>query len=236
MSDKYWVHKQYNVIFCNEEVETPVGRVCWPHLVAPQELKPGMQGEAKFNITMLIPKEHPKTKTFLDTVRVLVDEMTVLYNERSPAKFSNLDLLTDGDKADPEKYPHHKGNWVLMARNSKPVRVVDGGANPADIEKSMLVGGMKVKALVSPQVHAKGVGYVLKIVQLVKDDGVRFGGGVRDLTKMLSVCEDDDADTGSLAQVKEEHVGDPAGETKVTPIAGAKSAGSAKLKAAVNRL
>lgn len=241
MSDKYFVSKKFNVVFSNEELETPVGRAAWPSLVTAKAPQEGQDGEPKFELTMLIPKDGPKTEAFLAKLQAQIDEMIPLYNKASPAKLASLPLLKDGDAADPEKYPQHKGNWVLVARNAKEVRVVDGSADPKDLDKSTITGGMKVKALVAAKVHSKGVGFTLKIVQLVKDDGVRFGGGVRDLTKMLSACEDDEADTGSLAEVHADPT-EAASAVNEPKLAGAIGAGgkraqvSAKMTAAINKL
>lgn len=232
MSNKYYVHQQFNVIFCNEPIETPVGRVCWPALVTakpPPMFDGKSSGEPKFEVTLLIPKTGPKTESFLGTLKTQVDEMLALFNQKSAAKIGSMDLLKDGDTMDHEKYPHHAGNWVLVARNAKDVRVVDGSADPKDVDKALVVGGVKARALVSAKVSAKGVGFTLNLVQMIKDDGVRFGGGTRDLTKMLSACEDDDdADAGSLAEVAAPAEA-PAGNGKRGVV-------SAKIAAAVNKL
>lgn len=204
---KYYKQVEYNIIYSNESIETPVARAAWPSLATP---KPGRQFEegkppsdAKFEVTLLIPKDGKRTEWFLQELQKQVDEMLALYNEGNPAKLGGVDLLKDGNLMDAEQYPHHQGCWILTARNKKPVRCVDGSSEPKDIDKALIVGGVKVKALVAPYLHSKGLAFSLNIVQLIKDDGVRFGGGVKDFSKMLSACtEEDDAEAGSLSQVQ----------------------------------
>lgn len=206
---KFYIQQQFKMVYSNESIETPVGRAAWPSLVQPKPGKVFEEGkppsDPKFEITILIPKEGKKTEWFVNELQMLVDEMKVEYNHMVSAKMGEVGFLQDGDAFDPEQYPHHQGCWVLIARNKKVVRTVDGSREPKDIPADKIEGGMKVKLLVQPYLHAKGVSFTLNIVQLVKDDGVRFSNAVRDFTKLLSACgEDDEEDTGSIAEETQE--------------------------------
>lgn len=242
-NSKYYKQEKYNNIYSNEPLETPIGRAGWVSLITPKPGRVFEEGKPpskdKFELTLFIPKDGKNTEQFKNNVQLQVNEMLAIYNENNPAPLADsVILFEDGDKSDPEQYPQKQGCWVLVARSVKPVRVVDGSPEPKDIEKERIAAGVKVKCLVSPKLSSKGVGFTLNIVQLIKDDGVRFTGGVKDFTKMLSACtEEDDAGAGSLQAVVSTTPAatpEPA-PNNGTPVAG-RSAVSAKMAAAVNKL
>lgn len=205
---KYWTNPVNKIVKCNEELETPVGRAAWVWLT---ELKPddrkdkdGKPYARKYSITVYIPKNGAKTQKFIDEASAVAKEMIDLYNGMSSTKVADSPVLKDGDLKDPEKNPNCQGCWILEATSPEVIRVVDGSCDPKTIDAKMVVGGVKVKLLVRPKFSSNGgVGYDLKMVQLVKDDGVRFAGTAKDLTKLFTACEEEE-EAGSMTEAAPE--------------------------------
>jgi len=203
--NKHYKHPQYGIVFCSEELNTPVGRGCWFSLVSPKDPpppKPGEQpGKPRFEATILLEKDSPKVTLFLQEVAGLLGEMQDLYNEGEPAKLSIESFVKDGDTFDMEKYPYYKNQWVLVARNSSQPETYD--VNAETIEPNAFIGGQKIRMRIQPLVTAKGASFKLKVIQLLADDGVRFAGGTRDYKSLMSVL-DDDAPQGATVELKRE--------------------------------
>lgn len=198
---KHWKHPQFGMVFCNETVKTPVGRFSWPSLVTP---KPGMPqadgsvGQPRYEITVCIPKDGKGVTEFLADLNFYRDEMVPIFNQKRAAKLGEIDVMGkygDGDTADHEKYPYYKGCWIISARNSKQeFNVMD--ANGDDLDPAAIVGGMQGRLLIRPLVTGHGMSFKLEIVKLLKDDGVRFGGGVRDVNKLKALLDEEEELSG----------------------------------------
>lgn len=197
MTTKHYKHPRHKHVTSNEDLDTPVGRFAWPSLVEPKAgmpLKDGTAGAPRYEITLCIPKTSKKIDYFLQELERLKDELLEMYNDKNPAKLSEVALLKDGDETDLEKYPYNKDCWIMVARNSQDeFQVVDKDHNA--IDPSMILGGMKGRLLIRPLVTAHGLSFKLDVVQLTLDDGVRFGGGVRNPARLLEALpplDDDD--------------------------------------------
>lgn len=199
--NKYWKHPMYGMVFGNS-VPTPIGRLSWPYLTKPKAPPPPQEGQPegqpRYECTLLIEKAG--SEAFVAQLKEMTDEMLILFNKGRPAALGTCMLFGkygDGDEADLEKYPNYKGCWVLVARNSKVVKTV--GKDRKAIETDKILGGMKGKFVITPLITAHGISYKLEVVQLVEDDGVRFGGATRDAVELLDACVDADEPTAQEA-------------------------------------
>lgn len=195
MTTKYklYKHPKYGMVY-GEARPTPEGRLVWPSLVEPKDPPPPEEGEQpgspRYESTILLSKDSPEVANFLADMKAMTDEMLILFNLKRPAKLGQCDILKDGDAFDMEKYPYYKNNWVVLARNKEQPKCI--GANKKPLEDlTVLKGGCLVKGVITPLITGHGISYKLEVIQFIKDDGTRFGGGVKDLTSLLEACEDD---------------------------------------------
>ncbi len=186
---KYYKHPKFGHVY-GLPITTPIGRLVWPHLVtakAPPPPKPGeAPGSPRFEVAVLIEKG-PTADQFIKELKLMTDEMAVLFNDKRSAKLGEFRLLQDGDEADMEKYPYYKNRWVLVGRNVAETDVVDKKKQIMD--RASVVGGMKGRLVVTPLITAHGASYKLGVTQIVEDDGVRYGGGTKDMTTLLDVID-----------------------------------------------
>lgn len=239
MTNKHWKHPTFGMIFASE-FPTPVGRFCWPTLVTPKEPPPPKEGQApgkpRYEITLLLAKDDPKVKIFAEAVDADAKEAIKYFNQGRAATIGDCMLFGkngDGDSYDLEKYPYYKGHWVLVARNSERLADKDIiGANVSEMYKREdLKGGMLGRLVVQVLITAHGISYKLKCVQVKADDGVRFGGGSRDVRDLLDdLTEEDSAPNGVVEE--------PIVENKPveTPPAAVTTKGNKGKAAAVNLL
>lgn len=184
---KIKVAKTYGHVY-GDSIGTPSGRVVWVSLVSPKpgmkDPKTGVEGVAKYEVSLLLDKEGPHTDKFIKVLKSYVDKMVEAYNRGKKSKIAIDEVLRDGDDAsmyDPEKGKYWAGNWVVRARHSEqPVicgtkRTNDGWE---EIDPKLIQGGCLCRLVVSPMITSGGqLTFLLLYVQLVKDDGTRFGGG-----------------------------------------------------------
>lgn len=194
MNNKYYKHPQFGMVF-GEDIKTPIGRVSWPSLVtpkAPPPPKPGEEpGKPRYEITLILGKDNDDVKSFMTAVEAMANEMLPLFNEGKKAQLSGLLTAADGDKFDTEKYNYYKNSWIIAARNANPPKIVNAGL--VGMEPNQIYGGQECILVVQPLITAHGLSYKLKVVQLVKDDGTRYGGSARDGTDLLSAIQLDGA-------------------------------------------
>lgn len=182
--------KNYGHVY-GETVRTPAVRVAWPSLTKPKESpfknEDGSQKTPpRYELTFLLPKDTKETVAFLDNLESLKEEMVDAFNHKRPTKIQVDSLgVKDGDEFDLEKYPYYENHYVLIARNTaKPA--VRGAKKDTVLEASEVQGGCLCWGYLTPLCTAHGISFKLEIVQLLKDDGTRFGGG----RKAESLMED----------------------------------------------
>lgn len=198
---KYWKHPEYGMVF-GDELPTPRGRLIWPSIDAPKKgmaNKDGSPTTDYFMVSILLPKDAATTAVFLEAVEDMTDEMLVQFNEDRAAPLGACPMIgpkckiKDGDTLDTVKYPFYAGNYELLARNAQQPKVVD--SKKETLPPTTIVGGVEGRLVIKPLVTSHGISYKLEVVQLVKDDGQRFGGGMRDASRVLDVIEDDEEES-----------------------------------------
>lgn len=205
MTNKHWKHPQFGMVFAGE-FPTPVGRLAWPTLITPKDPPPPKPGDApgkpRYEVTILLPKEDAKVKTFCEAVDKDAKEAIAYFNQGRGATIGDCMLFGkngDGDAYDHEKYPYYKGHWVLVARNSEktPDKDIIGANVNEPFKREDIKGGMLARLVVQVLITAHGISYKLKCVQIKPDDGVRFGGGSRDVRDLLDdLIEDNEPQNG----------------------------------------
>jgi hypothetical protein len=187
----WYRHPEYGIVFGNEVFTTPVVRLAYPSLKtpkAPPPPKPGQsQGAPSYEATLLFTKTNPEHVAWTKFAEGLE-----VYNERTSAPLAALKPCKDGDDAywqtgeKADKYPFYKNQYLVAARNTDKPGIVGPDAEPCD--PSLLHGGCLVQCIVTLRVTSKGASYKLRAIQLIKDDGVNYGGGAKssdDYVKML---------------------------------------------------
>lgn len=203
---KYYKHPQYGHVY-GQAVKTPLMRLVWPSLLKPKDAPPPKEGQTqgapRYEISGLLAKDGADTKVFIDVLKKMTDEMLELFNKGRSATIGackTFGKYGDGDEADAEKYPYYKNQWVLTARNAVPVKVVDNTMpKPVVIDAKVIVGGVLGHLAVTPMITAHGISYKLEAVQLVEDDGTRFGGGQKDAVELFGACSNEETVVETVA-------------------------------------
>lgn len=160
----------------NRDITTGIGRISYPHLFQP-ETAPG-QTEAKYSVTLLIPKTDTATKAALDAaVQAAIAEGVRGYT--GPISMSKP-VVKDGDGVRPNGMPYGpecKGMWIVKAKSHNKPQVVDGQIQPIIDPTQMyagcygrVAGYMRAYAMAG----ATGVSFILNAVQKT-GDGEPFG-------------------------------------------------------------
>jgi len=196
--NKYYKHPSYGFVK-GEEFATPQGRFVWPHLVTPKEGMPAQEGKEpakpRHEVGLLLDKADPAVQSFISKITTMTDEMLELFNQNKPTVLGLKELrLKDGDdpKFDKEKYPYYKGMWVLIAKNENVTPVYN--AQKEEIDRKELKGGMIGKLVIVPVITGWGVSFQLRGSQVIKDDGTKFGGELREASSFLDVISENGED------------------------------------------
>lgn len=192
MKTKYYKHPKFGQVY-GEPIATPIGRLAWPYLVEKKEPMDPLPGQApqepRYEVTIVFAQSDPKVQAFLKDLKEMVDGMVATFNQGRPTKIAIGDsILKDGNNSDLEKYPFYKDSFYMVARTPKEVICLssDGVSNTP---KESFVGGVQIRAQVCPLCTSHGISFRLEMVQFVKDDQVRFGGGTRSPIRLLEAIE-----------------------------------------------
>lgn len=201
----FYQHPQYKRVY-GDTLLTPVGRLVWPALVTPKEPPPPQEGQApgrpRYEVTWL-SEGTAGLEEFMLQLDSMVRAMLAQYNTSVSAKLAEItDLLQDGGKMDPEKYPFYKNNVYLIARSSWPSRKPGEtkgwqvkNRNKEVIDPADVKGGMLGRLLVTPHIGPTGVSYRIELIQVTGDDGVRYGGAARDHDAMLTALDGEEEES-----------------------------------------
>lgn len=208
--------KAINRVF-GQPIKIPTSRVVWPYIVEPREDGVNKQGEViegKYEIVSVCNKKNPEVKATLKYLEEMAGAMVDLYNKYNKTKVTGFEVGDDGDAADHEKYPYYKNSVLISAKNKKQPTVIgtkkkNGKAIPVDPEA--IVGGVECALVVTPHFAANGgLSFKLNVVQLVADDGTRFGGSISTTAYSslldLEDAEEDDEEVEEPAEEEEEEL------------------------------
>lgn len=140
-------------------------------------------GDAKYSVTILMPKSDTASKQRLDAVIAQVRQEAV------SEKWGGVNpplvqiAIHDGDGVKPnsgEPYGDEcKGHWVLTASSKTPPDAVDQNLNPF-VTKTELYSGCYGRVGINPFAYnsngRKGIGFGLNTIQKLRD-GEPLGGG-----------------------------------------------------------
>ena len=184
----------------NEKIVTGPFRLAFPTLFEPRAFTDG--SKPKYSIVMLFPKNGesllpkiggPGIMELRKLAMAAVKEKWGEDKAKWPPTLRALDLKSYLSLTGKDGFPLRDGSTVNWAGAGPGTVVVKATANPDyppkvvdqrkdDIlDKSKILSGMICRAVIRPFAYdrpdSKGVSFGLNIIQLVKDDGVRFGGG-----------------------------------------------------------
>lgn len=181
---------------------TPLFRGSYVHLFKARQING--QGEPKFGLTIILPKNKPETKTFLAKLRAefnaaMVESFGKALPEAALKKFpiKDGDTWTDNDG---ETKAEYAGCWFITANNTRQpgLLVQDGATRRAPESESEMYSGAWYHASVNVYAYdnewGKGVSVSLSGVLKMKD-GEPFGS---------SFSEDEFADVEAAAESTDE--------------------------------
>lgn len=182
------------VLYTNGMIMFKNVRASYPHVDKAFKGK-GQEGDAKFSITGMLPKE-----THVAAKDLAVEVMNRLMKEAKCAKLAgDKKFCRNGDDSSQAEYENH---WTVSASESRRPSVRDRrGELILDEQKiaDMIYGGCYVNILVRPWFqdndYGKRVNAGLVGVQFVKD-GEPFGEGRIDDTGAWDSVDDDDDGMG----------------------------------------
>lgn len=206
MTELSWFAKA-NRVYLKDAVLTPPGRVSFPSLVEPRPREhQGKVLEPQFEFSILLDKEDGAVQQFEEELLQAVGDMVVLYNNNKAENLPKLgavdNVFKDGNKANLEKYPMQEGKHVLIARNKKRPDIIDKAGN--DLKPEDIKAGMIVRAFVVPHFGSTGISYRAEALQVMDDDGVRFGGSRPDYRSLMQEIQRDIATKAAANPVSEE--------------------------------
>jgi hypothetical protein len=182
---KLYLHPKFGRVY-GEPVALPPTRIAWPYLVEPKEGGQSEDGQTfndRYEGIALYDKKDKAFKKVSKHISSMAEEMVALYNKGKKTKVAGFEIGTDGDEFDHEKYPYYKGKIILTLRNSQQPTIVgtkrDKDGHPIKIDPVLVEGGCLCSFVVTPHFAANGgLAFKVNVVQLVEDDGTRFGGSI----------------------------------------------------------
>lgn len=193
--EKYYTNSFKNTF--GQVVGTPVGRIQWPNIAAPNaRFKP-----EKYTCHILFDKTDAAAKNGLNKLILACKDMQdYVYKSKAPA--FEYPPVRDADKDGlAEKYSDFKGKFYIIAKSTNRPDTLDDKKNK--IEPKIFQAGNLCRLAIKPIMFDKGFSWQLAVVQLIKDDGVYFRGGV-DPASVLDAIEEaeEQADTQVETVVK----------------------------------
>lgn len=151
--------------------------------------------EGVYRTSALIPK---KDKVLVAQIEEAIEEAkeygkTAKWGGRIPR---NLKIaFQDGDDTDVDKYPENEGHFLLNARSSRKVGLVDSDRQPI-LDPDEIYSGCWAYISVTSFAYdneSKGVSFFLNNIMKARD-GERFGGGASSPDEDFADIEVDDED------------------------------------------
>lgn len=163
-------------------------RIAFVHVDQPKKFNDAADATAKYQLTSLInPENAEHAKTLSNLKAEIVKLAKRAYGEPLPAEIRDgskvclqNNTMTDGSQR--KEYDGYKGMYYLPSGNDAKPIVVNRNAQevlPGDPQYPQ--GGnlaiVKIRLWAQNNKYGKRINANLLLVQFVKDDGVRFGGG-----------------------------------------------------------
>lgn len=168
-------------------------RLAFPSLFKPTPKSKDHPEKLAYQATMVFQAGDPALMDLRKMIKAAIVEKWGEDKVKWPPVLRSLDIKTFLSMTGKDGFPLRDGatvNWAgagpgtvvvkASANADYPPKVVDQKKDDI-IDKSKILSGMVCRAVVKAFAYdrpdSKGVSFSLNIVQLVKDDGVRFGGG-----------------------------------------------------------
>lgn len=162
-------------------VTTDRARLSYTHLFEPYANNPGQ--EAKYSVTVLIPKSDIATKQRIDAAVTAAKQQGVAkkWNGVMPPVVATAIHDGDGVRPNGEAFGEEcKGHWVFTASSKQAPQVVDANLNPV-INQTDVYSGCYARVCVNFFPYnsngKRGVGIGLQAVQKL-EDGEPLGGRI----------------------------------------------------------
>jgi hypothetical protein len=202
-------HPQYGHVK-GEPLKLPPTRIVWPYLVEPKEGGTNEDGQVfndRYECVAVYSKKDKEFQKACEHISSMADAMIELFNTGKKTKVEGYEIGRDGNEYDLEKYPYYKDSTVIQMRKTATAkatpplvvgtkRTKDG--KPKEIDPATIEGGCICAFVVQPTFTANGgLTFQLNVVQLIEDDGTRFGGSISqgvyaDLLDFEDAEEEDD--------------------------------------------
>lgn len=180
------------------KITTPEFRGSFVNLVKARAMEndDGTEGEAKFGIMIVLPKDEPETDKFLKKLRALIQAASSEKHGGAGLPENRLKHfpIRDGDDMEQENFHDH---WCIRASTKFKPQAVDRKGNDL-LGEDELYSGAWYRASISAwgwinKKGGKGVSIGLNSVLKVKDDK-RFGGGSNAKDDMAEFIDPDAGD------------------------------------------
>lgn len=152
------------------KVVTGKVRFSFVFLFEPQQEE---SGEAKYKVTLLIPKKDKKTLKKIEAAIEAAKEIgkSKKWGGKIPKNLKNP--LKDGDAEEFEDYPENAGHWIIRTTSNKQPGIVDEDRNEI-LDNSELYSGCYGRASITFAPYnwegtSKGVGAYINGVQKLED-------------------------------------------------------------------
>lgn len=149
--------------------------------------------EAKYNVIILLPKDHPQIAEINKTIAAIEAELAakVWKNGKKPKDFESP--LRDGDEK--EDYAGFAGNVYLSAKSKSKPQVIDKAAKAITEESGEFYSGCIGSVTVNLYPYSDGGGIAVGLNNILKTaDGERFAGKRDAAADFADDIEEDDAD------------------------------------------
>lgn len=164
-------------------ITTGKARLSYEHLFQPHVQPGGKPEDAKYSVTVLVPKSDVATKQRIDAAIAAAKQAGVskCWNGAMPNMVAIPVYDGDGVRPNGEKFgPECAGCWVFTASSKQQPQVVDAGCSPI-INQSDVYSGCYARVCVNffpySQLGKRGIGCGLNCLQKL-EDGEPLGGRV----------------------------------------------------------
>jgi hypothetical protein len=182
------------ILYADGTIKVENVRASYPHLFTPQE---GDNGDKSYSCSGLMPKAtHKEAKELIKEAILAVQAE----NKKLGTASKDMWFLKDGDSSGKEA---EKGMFKINAREKKKPSVRDKDKTPLSKDDAdKIEGGVLINMFIRPWFQKNKFGTRINAnlisVQLVKDDGTRYGEGRISEDEIDEVWDEIDDDDGGF--------------------------------------